>query len=128
MNDRRAWLEELEESVAAYEREVADATRAVEAAKGRLTGAELHLRIAKDFLELERGRFAANSPLDGLGLKELCIRAIRDKGRATIKEIIEWLGSHGVKLDTKYPGRAIHAALMHATGVKKVAPRTYEAI
>lgn len=126
MGDRKAWLEDLEEGVSRYEREVEDAARVVDAAQTRLVSAQSHLEIAKNFLELERQRFASRSSLDGVSPKDACTLAVREMGRATIKDIIKWLEQRGFKLDTEFPGRAVHAALLHASEVIKVAPATYE--
>lgn len=126
MKDQRLWLEELEATVSRYEREVTDAAHAVDAAQGCLAGAERDLQIARNFLEMERQRLASESPLTQMRLKEACIFAVRDKGRATIKEIIEWLEKRGYKLEQDFPGRAVHAALIRAAEVRKVEPATYE--
>jgi len=126
--NRTTWLEELEESVSRYEREVADATRAVDAVQTRLKTAQKHLEVAQNFLEIERQRFASECPVERMTPKEACALAVQEKGRATIKEIIQWLEKRGVTFDTKFPGRTVHAALLHASGIKKVAPGTYEAI
>ena len=132
MNNVRAWLEELERIISVYEREVEDAIHAVDLAKSRLTGAESHLEAARHFLEMEKERLAAQSPPLQLSLKDACTRAVqeksREKGRAKIKDIIDWLAGHGIELKTEYPSRAIHAALIHAKDVRKVEPGTYEAI
>jgi hypothetical protein len=127
MKNRNDWLEELAQTVAEYEHRVEEARRAVELARTRLVGAERDFELARSFWELEKGKVSAESPLNEVSLKEACVRAVREKGRATIKEITEWLEIHGMRLDTNFPGRAVHAALMHASGVKKVAPGTYEA-
>ena len=124
----KAWLEDLEGIVAAYERQVEEADRAVELAQSRLKGAQGHLDIAKHFLDMERERLAAESPPRRLSLKDACTRAVQEKGRANNKEIMDWLIGHGINLKTEYPSRAIHAALMHSKGIKRVAPGTYEAV
>lgn len=122
-----AWLDRLEEIVRAYERETESAQQATKSAQDRLESAQRRLEVAKNFLDLERQRLARESPFGHMSVKEACILAIRDKGRATTKEIIGWLEQRGFKLETAFPGRAIHAALMHAPEVRKVAPGTYEA-
>lgn len=126
MDNQKRWLEELEEIVSRYEREVKDAGHAAEMVQSRLAGAERDLSVAKNFLEMERRKFASRSSLDGMLPKDACTLAVREMGRATIKEIIEWLEKRGFKLETEFPGRAVHAALLHASEVIKVAPATYE--
>jgi len=127
MNDQREWLDKLKTTADEYRHEVAEAERAVQAAQSRLDGAKRDLQIAENFLVMETERVTNESPFGQMPLGKAASAIVREKGTATTSEIIAALEARGFKLETTFPGRAIHAALMHAPGVKKVAPGTYEA-
>jgi exonuclease VII small subunit len=121
-------LTPLEISVRFYEGEVKNAREAVDRAQTRLAGAERDYQIAMSFLELERRRLSTSgpTPFSEMTLRDACVSIVRQKGKATTKEIIEALEKGGLKLETEFPGRAIHTALMRAKEVRKVGPGTYE--
>jgi hypothetical protein len=122
-------LGRLEESVRFYRQEVDSAREAVERAQTRLAGAERDLQTALNYLELEKRRLGATSgsaPFSGMSLRDACASIVGQKGRATTEEIVAALEKGGYRFETKFPGRAIHTALMHAPEVIKVAPGTYE--
>lgn len=128
MDDQQEWLDKLRTTADQYRHEVAEAERAVQAVQGRLDGAKRDLEIAENFLVMETERVTNESPFGQMPLGKAAATIVGEKETATISEIIVALEARGFKFETTFPGRAIHAALMHATGVKKVAPGTYEAI
>lgn len=121
-------LTALEMTVRFYEGDVNNAREAVEQAQTRLSGAERDLQIALNFLELEKRRLDRSSPapFSGMSLGDACASIVRQKGKATAQEIVAALEKGGYKFKTKFPGRAIHTALMHAKEVRKIGPGTYE--
>jgi len=127
MNDQQEWLDKLKATADQYRREVAEAERAVQAAQSRLAGAKRDLEIAENFLVMETARVTNESPLGKMPLGKAAASVVREKGTATIREIIAVLEARGFKLETNFPGRAIHASLLHASGIRKIAPATYEA-
>lgn len=126
MNDQREWLGKLRAIVEQYEREVAEAERAVQAAQDRLRTAQKSLGTAESFLVMETEKVAGESPAQ-VPLGKAAAAIVREKGTATISDIIQALEARGFNLETSFKGRAIHAALLHASDIKKVAPGTYEA-
>jgi len=113
--------ERYHESLQEAEKTLAEAQRARDAWLDRL--AKINA-----LLEYERERNGAqirldqDSPYRGLSTREAASEVIRRGGvkGTSIGEIIEVLKSNGYAFDTKYPGRAVHAALIGASGVEKV--------
>jgi hypothetical protein len=126
MDTQREWLDKLQAIVHQYKQGVTEAERAVAAAQSRLEGARKDLEVAEHFLVMETAKVSNESP-GQVPLGKAAAAIIREKGTATIREIIATLEARGFKLETNFPGRAIHAALLHASGIKKIAPGTYEA-
>jgi hypothetical protein len=126
MDAPREWLDKLKATVDEYRERVADAERAVTAAETRLDGVRKDLQVAEHFLIMETAKVSNQSPRE-VPLGKAAAAIVEEKGTVTIREIIETLEARGFRLETKFPGRAIHAALLHAPGVRKIAPGTYEA-
>jgi len=124
-------LAPLEESVGYYEQQVEAAQEAFDRAKASLEAAQRNLAVARSFYDLEKRRLqpdaGPSSRFAEMALREACVTIVMQAGRATTKEILEQLRDGGHELRTPFPGRAIHAALIRARGVRKVAPGTYEA-
>lgn len=124
-------LAPIEKSVRFYEKQLQSAQEAFDRARANLDVAERNLALAKSFYDLERRRLhpaaAPSRPLAGMTLREACVTIVTQSGRATSNEILEQLRDGGYDLTTAFPGRAIHAALIRAPGVRKVGPGVYQA-
>jgi hypothetical protein len=129
----RAVLRDLEHLVTKYEGVLEEAEQALKKAEESRDICKDRLAKARSLLEYERERVGKQIPLDdkspyaGLALREAAVRVISSHSERPItsKEITETLQSHGYPLETKYPGRALHAALIGVDEVEKVGPGTY---
>lgn len=128
MNDD---LAAVEKSLHYWEEQAEMAEQAFERARAQLAAAQKKVEIARNYYEMERDRLhpeaRASSRFSGMTLREACLTIVGQSGRATIREIVDQLRAGGYELKTKFPGRAIHAALIRAPGVRKAGPGVYEA-
>jgi hypothetical protein len=128
MNDS---LAPLEQSVRFYEEQLKMAQEVFDRAQANLHLAQRNLALARSFFDMEKRRLqpdaAPDSRLAGMSLREACITIVMEKGRATSDDIARELAAANYGLRTRFPRRAIHAALMHARGVRKVGSGIYEA-
>jgi DNA phosphorothioation-dependent restriction protein DptG len=121
-------LKDLESSVEFYQGQVQSAHALLERAKGQLEAAERDWKVATSFLELERRRLNQDetTPLRRQTLRDAASAVVTERGRATIAEIIETLDQRGYVFDKPSRGRAVHAALIKAAGIRKIGSKTYE--
>lgn len=114
-----------------YEQQVQAAQEAFDRAKASLEAAQRNLAVAKSFYDLEKRRLQPDAGpsrrFAEMALREACVTIVMQAGRATTKEILEQLRDDGRELTTRFPGRAVHAALIRARGVRKAGPGIYEA-
>jgi hypothetical protein len=121
----------LEESLRYYEKQVQAVEEAFGRAEANLQAAQRNLALAKSFYDLEKRRLHPDAGpsrrFAGMTLREACVTIVMQSGRATTNQILEQLNEGGHELTTRFPGRAIHAALIHAPRVRKAGPGVYEA-
>lgn len=129
----RILLQNLEHMVESYQSSLGEANEAVREAERQRGAWEERLKSAKSLLEFERERLGgqlsldSGSPYAGLTLREAALRVIKGRqGRATtLDEVVQVLREAGYRIETRFPGRALHAALIGVQDVEKVAPGTY---
>lgn len=109
----------LAEAEVQYWRDELDSRRTeVEQAQARLEDTERKLRTTEAFLQILRERYGLHaeegptSRFAGLPLSEAALMVIREKGRISNKELLAELAAGGFPF-TNYPGRQLHAALIH---------------
>lgn len=121
-------IESLERTVKEYEKQAEEAREFFARAESQLRGADRDLKLARDFLEMERGRQSASgeSPFAGMVLSEALSSVLRQLQRATAEQLIAAVKGQGWAFEKLPTGRTVHAALMHVDEVRKVAPKTYE--
>jgi len=124
-------LAPLEQSVRYYEKQLEGAQQAFDRARANLEVAQRNLALAKGFYELEKRRLqpdaGPSTRFAEVTLREACVTIVIENGRATTAHIVKELRDGGHELRTRFPGRAIHAALIRAPGVRKVGSGLYEA-
>jgi hypothetical protein len=127
--DHETIIGAVEEAVRYWERQVAEAEAAAERAQVTLGAARKHHEIARNFLELERQRLAGPSTrrdrFAGSTLRGAAESVIRDMGTATTEQVADALRAGGYLFESKYPGRALHFALMRSKLVKKESSGRY---
>lgn len=121
----------LEKSLQYYEKQVQAAQEVFDRAQDSLDMAQRNLALARSFYDLEKRRLhpdaGPSARFAAMTLREACATIVIESGRATTAHIVKELREGGQELRTPFPGRAIHAALMRARGVRKVSSGVYEA-
>jgi len=130
-------LDNLKYLITKQEEALADAEAKMKEAEEWRDRCQKRLQLARDFLEWEREEWQrkgrqlsldGESPYAGLRLRDAAVLVIKERaGRpVTFQEIAHVLASHGYPgVERARPGRALHAALIGAADVEKVASGTY---
>jgi len=115
-----------ENQVSAAEQELKAAQERLNRRRERLTAAQetlkdLREQFAEETTRTETGRFA------GMRLREAAVLVIKEAGgkAVALATIIQTLNANGYPFNTRYPGRALHAALIGVSDVEKPGGGTY---
>ncbi len=127
------YIESLDYARERYEQRLKEAEEAVKEAERERDACKVQLAQIEGLRAYEQDRngnqirLEQGSPYRGMSLKEAAIQVIRDFGGkpVTFAMMIERLERYGYFADKDSPGRSLHAALMRAKGIEKVASATY---
>lgn len=133
VSDKRMMLKAADLDVALFERKAGEAKAKLGKAQAEFNVRDEQLKRAIAHRTDLIGEFseeleaASKSPYAGLNLREAALRIIKGmRGEPiTFQEIIDTLASRDYEIESKYPSRSLHAALMRADSAERVAPGTY---
>ncbi len=127
-------IENLAYAVGKYKLALEGAEKALTDAQANRDTCDDRLSKAQVLLEHERERIGVKQftlddggPYAGLTLKEAVLRVLEKLGGqpATSEEVFDQLRANGYLVESKYPGRSLHAALIGVNQVERVGRATY---